>query len=147
MIVEISMYIIVAILLGYVFGWLMSSMLLKDRYKNQLNEIREGLETASKEPELTEKMDEDDFSNRLLNKDKVITNLTQRLSFLEQEHIEIEQKHEKEIDAFMFERIEITQKYKDLLKKFTSLEEEKGMLNQTDSWFSKFFPSPSSKVY
>ena len=37
--IQISAYILGAILLGYLFGWLITKLLLKERYQTQLNEI------------------------------------------------------------------------------------------------------------
>ena len=178
--IEISTYIFIAILLGYFFGWLITKLLLKERYQNRLDEIilknntekeeinkikdelfqvkkdNKRLKTQNKELSsgydgqkyVLEEHNEvlDDFQKRLHSKDEVIEVLTSKLSFVEEKQINIEKKYEDEIDAFMFERIEITQKYKDLLTKFNLLKRHKGMLEDKDSWFSKFFSSSTPSV-
>ena len=62
----------------------------------------------------------DDFQKRLLKKDEVIERLNTRLSLSEQRQLALNKKYEEEIDAFVFERVEITQKYKDLAKSINS---------------------------
>ena len=180
-IIEISAYLFVAILLGYFFGWLITKLLLKERYQAHLDKIilnntREMEETSEIRDELLQykndnkrlKVQNKAFSSgydgqkyvedkdtitvaelekRLDVKDDVIASLTTKLSLEEEKQMKIEKKYEEEIDAFMFERIDITQKYKDLLKRFNLLEEKRGLVGETASWFSKFFPSPSAKVY
>jgi antitoxin component HigA of HigAB toxin-antitoxin module len=175
--IEISAYIFLAILLGYFFGWLITKLLLKERYQTHLDEIvvSNNIETEElsglKEEIYQYKKDNkrlkhqnkelnsgytgqryvleehnttlDEFQKRLHSKDEVIASLTSKLSLTEEKQMQIEKKYEEEIDAFMFERIEITQKYKDLLKKFNLLKEHKRMLKDKDSWFSNFFSLPS----
>jgi antitoxin component HigA of HigAB toxin-antitoxin module len=179
--IEISAYIFVAILLGYFFGWLITKILLKERYQTSLDEIildknieiaditkikdelfqtkkdNKRLKAYNKElnsgydgqkyvlDEYNETLDE--FQKRLLSKDEVIEKLTSKLSLSEEREMNIEKKYEEEIDAFMFERIDITQKYKNLLKKFNLLKQHKGMLRDKDTWFSKFFSSSPSSVH
>ena len=82
--IEISVYILVAILLGYFFGWLITKIVLKSRYKKHLDEIEE---------------------------------LTLKLRHLEEQQMKINKNHEEEIEAFLFERIDITKKYQELLQK------------------------------
>ena len=176
--IEISIYIFVAILLGYFFGWLITKLLLKEKYQTHLdkiilsnnadieeiNEIKDELlkyKNDNKRLKVQNKefslgydgqkyvVDEDNITlneleKRLYAKDDVIASLTTKLSLTEERQLEIEKKYEEEIDAFMFERIDITQKYKNLLKDFTSLEADKGVLREKNSWFSKFFSSPSA---
>ncbi len=86
----------------------------------------------------------DEFQKRLLSKDEVISTLTSKLSLAEERQLQIEKKYEDEIDVFLFERIEITKKYKDLLKKFNRLKHYHGIARDKDSWFSKFFFPPSA---
>ena len=61
--IQISIYIILAIFVGYFFGWFISNSIFKKREQ------------------------------------------------------EIKRKYEKEIDAFVMERVDITQKYKEVLKR------------------------------
>ena len=178
--VQISTYIFLAILLGYFFGWLITQLLVKERYQKCLDEVNltssmELVEINNIKDELSQyKKDNkrlktqnkeltssgngqkyvlgegngtlEDFQKRLYSKDEVIATLTSKLTLIEERQVSIENKYEEEIDAFMFERIDITKKYKDLLKKFNRLNEHKGMLGDKDSWFSKFFSSSTSSV-
>ena len=177
---EISTYIFIAILLGYFFGWLITKLLLKERYQTYLDEISlnkniEAEEVQKIKDELFQYkqdnkrlkehnkkltsgydgqkyvLDEhnetlDEFQKRLTSKDEIIATLTTKLSFAEERQMKIEKKYEEEIDVFMFERIEITQKYKELLEKFNLLKQHKNMLREKNSWFSKFFSSPSASI-
>jgi len=88
----------------------------------------------------------DDFQKRLHAKDEVIEVLTTKLSLLEEKLIKIEKKYEKEIDAFMFERIEITKKYQDLLSKTNSSPINIKKIDDKNPWFSKFFSSSTPSV-
>ncbi|CAA6826414.1 MAG: Unknown protein [uncultured Sulfurovum sp.] len=178
--IQISTYIFIAILLGYFFGWLITKLLLKERYQHhldkivlntntgieELNKIKEELYQYKKDNKRLKAqnkelnsgyagqkyvLDEhnetlDEFQRRLHNKDEVIAALTSQLSLIEEKQRQIEKKYEEEIDAFMFERIDITQKYKDLLEKIKLLKEQKGILKAKESWFSRVFSSSSPSV-
>ncbi|HIP51329.1 MAG TPA: hypothetical protein EYG94_04490 [Campylobacterales bacterium] len=176
--IEIGAYIFVAILLGYFFGWIITRLILKERYQNYLDEIILNNRTEAEElskindellqykknnkhlrlqnKELSSASDTqkyvlgenneplDDLKKRLHSKDEIIATMTSKLSQMEEKQMTIENKYEEEIDAFMFEQIDITQKYKDLLEKFNLLKEDKGMLKNKNSWFSKLFSSSSN---
>jgi hypothetical protein len=172
--IQISAYIFVAILLGYFFGWLITKLLLKERYQTyldeitlhedidmqEINKIKDELFQIKKDNKLLKAHNKelnsgydgqkyvldkhnatlDEFQKRLKTKDEVISTLTSKLSLSEERQMNIEKKHEEEIDAFMFEQIDITQKYKDILEKLKRLKKDKGLLDSA-SWFSKFFSS------
>ncbi|CAA6817838.1 MAG: Unknown protein [uncultured Sulfurovum sp.] len=177
-VMQISAYILMAILLGYFFGWLTTRIVLKNRYQskldainlkrndvklNELNKLkddlfqykRENKELKTKNRRISSGFDGqkyvlnqhndvlDDFQKRLLSKDEVIETLTGKLSLAEAQQMKIEKKYEEEIDAFIFERIEITKQYKDLLEKYNLFKEDKEILPKKVSWFSKVFTSPS----
>ena len=178
--IEISAYIFIAIILGYFFGWLITKLLLKERYqshldeiilknnteKEEINKIKDELYQAKKDnkrlkiqnKELSSGYDGqkyvleehndvlDEFQKRIHSKDELIESLTTQLSLVEEKQMQVEKKYEEEIDAFMFERIEITQKYKDILEKFNLLKRDKGMLKDKESWFSKLFSSSTPSV-
>ena len=172
--IEISTYLIIAILLGYLFGWLITSLILKEKYQNYLDEfiknknleqddlkqVKEELYQCKKErkelKQYNKKMslsyggqkhvlDEhnatlDTFQKRLLSKDEVISSMVGKLSLVEEEHSSLAKRYEEEIDAFMFERIELTEKYKKLLA-------ESSLGNKNKSiWFSKLFSSSTPSV-
>jgi len=85
----------------------------------------------------------DDFQKRLLNKDQIIEGLTKKLSLAEEKQLELEKKYEEEIDAFVFERIELTKQYKQLLEKHKALKNKETLTKTNGSWFSRLFLTPS----
>jgi len=85
----------------------------------------------------------DEFQKRLDAKDELIATLTSKLTLVEEKQEKIEKQYEEEIDAFMFERIDTTQKYKALLEKFNALQEGGESLREKSSWFSRLFSSSS----
>ena len=141
LIIEISSYITIAILLGLFFGWLITKLLLKDKCQKELSTISKELHDYQednrrlkvKNKELTTNkssiLDEsneisDNFQKRLEAKDELLLALTNKLTFIEEKQEEIVKKYEEEIDAFMSESIDITQKYKALLEKFNAIKVE-----------------------
>lgn len=99
-IIELSLFMIVAILLGYTFGWFTAKATVKEKYTDQMDELRSLYENdLSKIKEIKANLDE--HKALLKSKDATIKKLTKR--------------HEEEMDAFLYERTEITQKYKELL--------------------------------
>jgi len=165
-IIEISAYIFIAILLGLIFGWLITSLLLKEKYQEDLTDVSEELDAYKKDYALLKaKVEEfdsrednatqtdtvdaskgtlDECQKRLQGKDELIASLTTKLSHAEEKQREIEKKYEEEIDAFMFERIDITQKYKSLLEEFNASKEEQEDFKEKKSWFSRVFSSSAS---
>ncbi|CAA6799488.1 MAG: Unknown protein [uncultured Sulfurovum sp.] len=178
-IIQISIYILIAILLGSFFGWLITKIFLRQKYQDKLdtfiatksvdvdkfNMIKDELFQYKKENKRlrTEHkkaflgyegqkhvLDEhnatlDEFQRRLLSKDEVIASLTATLSEVETKVIELEKKYEEEVDAFMFERTEVTKKYKNLLEKHEAYKQHKSMLTTNDSWFSRLFNMSSKR--
>jgi len=164
-IVEISGYIFIAILLGVIFGWLITTLLLKDKYEQDLTDVSEELLAYKKDYKLlkaklkelnfrednTTQIDTIDESNKkvsesqnsLHQKDELIASLTKKLSEVEEKQMVLEKKYEEEIDAFMFERVDITQKYKALLEKFDALKEGGDESITKPSWFSRLFSASS----
>ncbi|HFU76660.1 MAG TPA: hypothetical protein ENK66_10490 [Arcobacter sp.] len=177
---EISVYIMVAMIIGYSFGWLMTKSSLDKKYKqkldllsvptvpkpypkvevvelkDQLFELQQAHKRLKKEHEKLNSMYEgqkyvlkehnevlDDFQKRLLKKDEIIAELTKKLSLLEDRQSKLSKKHEEEIDAFVFERVEITKKYKDLVKQYQFIKHNKTLYEHNTSWLSKLFPIPS----
>jgi uncharacterized protein YneF (UPF0154 family) len=174
LILEISLYLALALLIGYLFGWYMSKNSLKNRCKNRevnLNQsnnknmeqelmhykkvnkelISENTEIklgySGQKYVLDEHNDTlDEFQKRLKSKNNVIETLTSNVSLLEEEKRAIKEKYESEIDAFLFERNEITEKYKDLLEKFNRLKKHRNMIHEEsllNRIFSSFTPSKS----
>lgn len=175
--IEISSYIILALFIGYFFGWLITKIIVREKYQEKLDHFISNKSVDVDEVKLLkdevfkykqqnkrlkaknvrinsgydgqkyvlEQHNEtlDEFQRRLLNKDEVIETLTTKLSAVEEKQSSVEKKYEEEIDAFMFERIELTQKYKDLLDKHTAFQKEQEMLREKSSWFTKLFSSPS----
>lgn len=170
--IQISTYIFIAILLGFVFGWIVARILSTEKaelepnrsshedidqsellkLKDDLFQLKRDnklLRTKNKDLNLGYKgqkyvLEEhnatlDDFQKRLLNKDEIIETLTKKLSLVEEEQRRIEKKYETEIDAFMFERIEITKKYQDIREKYNLLKQTKKGLANNSSWISRWF--------
>ena len=174
--IEIGLYLITAILLGYLFGWLITKTLLEEKYEKRLKkyydenaeEIREAkkikqelLHYKKTNKELLEEnnklalsyngqkyvLDEnnatlDEFQRLLKSKNDIIEKLTTKLSMLEDKQLALKKKYDAEIDAFLFERIDITQKYKALLNKLKKSDNFRDIENH-NSWFSKMFSTPS----
>lgn len=173
--IQISTYIFMAILLGFIFGWLIARLILKDRYEvalknvsvlenidaQELKQLKDELFDHKKTNKLLRAknkelslgynaqryvLDEhnttlDAFQRRLLQKDETIDTLTKKLSSVEEEQRQAAKKHEEEIEAFMFERIETTQKYKELREKYSLLKKSK-RIYPPHSWISKWFAAP-----
>ena len=174
-IMEIGLYLIVAILLGLIFGSLMTKLILQDRYDSDLQQILsqkkesgEDITKIKKELEHykrvnAELIDEntniklgfagqqyvldehnsvlDELQKQLKSKDDIIERLTQKLSLAEEQQRAMRKQHQKEVDAFLFERMDITKKYKELVKKYQKLQEY--VSSHDGSWFSKIFSVPS----
>jgi len=174
-IIEISLYLIVAILLGLIFGSLITKLILQDRYESDLQQLlsqkKEKGEDISKlkrelehykrvNRKLIEEntniklgftgqqyvLDEhnsvlDELQKQIKSKNIIIEKLTKKLSLEEEQQRALRKQHEKEVNAFLFERMDITQKYKELIKKYKAL---KGYsVSNKPSWFSKIFSLPS----
>jgi len=183
--IEISLYLIAALGIGFIFGWLITKAFFQKRLNNREKEVEVvSLYASPKETSFLSEVDNidnikqelyhykkenkellennnklklnyegqkyvlnehnetlDSFQSQVKNKDEVIEGLTGKLLLLEGELIEMKKKHNSEIDAFLFERIDITEKYKKLLAKQES--ENYGNLVKDERWLSKLFPVPS----
>jgi len=119
-IIEISLYLILAIVLGFVFGWFISKANWKSKYRREIKEFKELY--LKKEKVLTRQVysKEDNF---IKTKDDLIEKLTVQLSLEEKKLIHLKREHEQEISAFVFERTDITQKYQELLFKIEEIKE------------------------
>ena len=170
--IEIGLYLIGAIFLGYIFGWLITKTFLEKRCEQQLkqyyeenaekireaNKIKEELIHYKKtNRELLEEnsrlvlgyngqkyvLDEhnatlDEFQKLLKSKNDIIEKLTTQLSMAEDKQLAMKKKYDAEIDAFLYERIDITKKYKALLDKLKKSDNFRDIENH-NSWFSKMF--------
>jgi len=110
-IMEISLYLLVAILLGFIFGWFISKASWKAKSLKE-----EKSEDKSKDFYL-------DKGNFIKTKDEIIEKLTFKLSLEEEKVMALKKEHEQEILAFIFERTDIIQKYKELLKKIEEIKQ------------------------
>jgi len=117
-IIEISLYLVLAIALGFIFGWFIS----KSKYSREIKEFNELYLTKEKETVLSTQLysHEDNF---IKTKDDIIEKLTFKLSLEEEKVMELKKEHEQEISAFLFERTDITQKYQELLLKIEEIKE------------------------
>lgn len=96
-IISIGLYIIAAILLGFTFGWFIAKAIFKEKFEEQVEALSTNYDANRNTLELDSKAH-----------DKKLSELKDKIRSLKLEH-------EKEIDAFLDERIDITQKYKELL--------------------------------
>ena len=174
--IGIGLYLILAILLGYLFGWLITKTSLEEQYKKQLKAYynrygkkAESIEKIKQELSHYKKINEkliaennrlsldyqgqkyvldennatlDEFQRLLKSKNDIIEKLTVKLSTVEEKQKALKEKYDSEIDAFLFERIDLTQKYKTLLDKLKESENFKD-LEKHESWFSKIFEAPT----
>jgi hypothetical protein len=176
---EISLYLIVALALGFFFGWFIAKLLVKEKANIEVSTLyasvkhessvekkessqaiqqelydykkeNKVLQTENKKLKLAYDgqkyvLDEhngtlDEFQGLIKSKDDVIEQLSNKLLTLEGQTLALKKKHDSEIDAFLFERIDITEKYKNLLEKHearypNSIKEER--------WLTKIFSVPS----
>jgi len=144
-ITEITFYIIVALLLGYLFGWLTSKALIEERLERKLqnsnskalDEIQQELnrykmsndtllsennrvlrQNSEKKLQLHELKNRLDKLNLLVkSKNSAIEELTSELSNREKNLLELKKEHASEINAFVYERSDIMKRYKTLLEK------------------------------
>jgi len=91
---EISLYLVIAIALGYLFGWLIT----RTAWKNKSLEAR--------------------VDDNIELKDK-------KIEQLEKELRKMKESYEAEIEAFLMEREDITQRYKELLAEVSTDHKEK----------------------
>ena len=126
-IIEISLYLITAIVLGFIFGWFIARANWKERYTKEIEKFKELYVKEEKEKILNQQVysEEDSF---IKTKDDIIEKLTFKLSLEEEKGIQLKKDHEEEISAFLFERTDITQKYKELLLKIEEIKESQKTL-------------------
>jgi len=101
-IISISVYIIAAILLGFIFGWFISKSIFKEKFENQVEALSSNYDT-----------NKNSIDNHSKKQDEEIMELRDEIKRLKSHH-------EKEVDAFLEERIDITMKYKELLEKVSA---------------------------
>ncbi len=101
-IISISLYIIVAILLGFTFGWFIAKMIFKEKFEEQVEVLSTNYDANKSTIDMQSK-----------NQEKEIAALKDEIRSLKS-------KHEEEVNAFLEERIDITMKYKKLLDKVSS---------------------------
>jgi len=173
-IIEISICVIASIVLGYIFGWLITKTRYRDKYEKKIKEFNKKnqieLENINKKEaelnhfrllykelvtnnnnlhlrydELEKKLEFSDITRKELaqfveSKDDMIAKLTHQLTLEEDKLLTLQNEQEKEIDAFLYERTDITQKYKALLSHLKEIKEHQGDFNHDDdSWFGKLF--------
>jgi len=98
-IMEISVYLISAIVLGFLFGWFITKASWKERCEKEIEKFK-----------------------ALHLKDKQENVTSRESSIIEEEKISILKRlHEKEVEAFLVERTDIIQKYKELLVKIEEI--------------------------
>ena len=105
-IISISLYIIAAILLGFTFGWFIAKAVFNEKYNEQIEVLTTNYD-ANKES----------IDSQCGEQASELSELRKQLTLQKDEIRSLKSKHEKEVDAFLKERIEITLKYKELLDK------------------------------
>ncbi len=130
-ITEISIYLVLAILLGYTFGWLITKAMSKEKTKQSHNIInREELDSLNEErlrykvknSELLSENNKTLLENReqklkihhlikkLKERDLLIKTKNNQIESLNSKQLREEKEHEREILAFIKEREEIIEK-------------------------------------
>ena len=66
LITEIALYLMIAILFGYLFGWLITGALLKEKFKKKLNNYKKVLSNNSKTTILEEELHQYKIENSQL---------------------------------------------------------------------------------
>ena len=106
-VIKISIYLIVAIILGYVFGWLITKLLIEDKLKKSSMNL-ESKEIKDSKEKLTKCELEKDTLTSTNNK-ILLENRKQKLKLhqIQQQKDELQEKiqgYEHEIEAFIEER-------------------------------------------
>jgi flagellar motility protein MotE (MotC chaperone) len=101
-ILSISIYIVAAILLGFTFGWFIAKAIYKEKFADQVEALSTSYNTNKNSIDIQSKAQ------------------NQELTEVKEEIRQLKLQHEKEVDAFLEERIDITQKYKELLDKVSA---------------------------
>ncbi len=99
---SISVYIIAAILLGFTFGWFIAKAIFKEKFEEQIEALSINYDANTS------------------SIDTQSRNQANEITMLKNEIQNLKKQHEQEVDAFLQERIDITQKYKELLDKVSS---------------------------
>lgn len=122
-IIQISLFLIAAILLGYIFGWFTAKNICERECAKKLKEQPKsnGEESLQSVQEVEQDKHEtiSTLKELINNKDAIIQSLTLQLSEEEKSVVALKKRYEAEIDAFIVERVEIAQNYKALLEKST----------------------------
>jgi flagellar motility protein MotE (MotC chaperone) len=101
-IISISLYIIVAILLGFTFGWFIAKAIFKEKFEDQVEALSTNYDA-----------NKSSIDSQSQEQNKELAELKDTIRSLKSQH-------EKEVDAFLEERIDITMKYKELLDKVSA---------------------------
>ena len=126
--------------------------MFKEKYDDQIEALTTSYDTNKESIALQyEKQNEllvrnsstiEELKHFVKTKDEMISKLTFELSNQEEKLRALKSEHEKEIDAFLYERVDTTQKYKALL---AQLSEEENLSDTNDdsqkenSWLGKVF--------
>jgi len=103
-VVEIILFLMVALIVGFGFGFLIAKLLKGERRERETVQLEKG------------SVDED-CEMLLETKDETIEKLIRQLSLEEDKYRGLKKEHEEEVTAFLVERMDITQKYRKLLSK------------------------------
>ncbi len=113
-ITEISIYLILAILLGYIFGWLITKAMSKKKIEQNDNKINSEEFNVLKQEYLKSKTEKSELvsqNNKILLENSELKLKIYNLEKLNIKLLKQEKKHELEMLAFIQEREEIIKKH------------------------------------
>lgn len=179
-IIEISLYIIAGVLIGFTFGWFIAKAILKEKFEEKVSSLQnlykddlknvDAMKTelahyrssnkdlisdntsiqlryeGEKEEYYQNSQSVESLEGFVKTKDKMIEKLTFQLSKEEEKLKVLKSEHNSEIEAFLDERVDITQKYKELLSKLQLMQDKvnkKASQSKNNSWFEKLVPAKS----
>jgi uncharacterized protein YeeX (DUF496 family) len=125
LITEISLYLMVAILLGFIFGWLISKASWKEHYEKELEKLK--VLYMENQNKVEDKKQVRGDKKIIKTKDERIEKLSCKLSQEEESIFALKKEHEREMSAFIFEHAEITQKYQELLRKIEEIKKSQSL--------------------
>jgi len=169
MIIELSLYLVIAILLGFTFGWFSAKSMVKEqydalleafkeKYQSEIYKIEKNKEALSHYKKINEELVLDNHSDEYLqeltkmqsfvtSKDEMIKKLTSKLSQSKNELLALQEEHDREMEAFVYERNETLHKYKNLQDQLNDLHGNQKAEDEHRSWIMKMFKSSKEKAY
>jgi len=181
MIIELSLYLVVAILLGFTFGWFGAKAMIKERYEGLLEQFKQkyqseiykiennnealnhykknNKELINKNTSLQLEYEHEkhaigkylhelkQLKSFVISKDKMIEKLTFELSHSENKLLALQEEHDSEMEAFVYERNETLHQYKNLQDQVNHYHGDKKIEGDGSSWIMKMFKNSKEKAY